>query len=72
MNIMELIKKLKIAMLETEINQVELAKRTGQAQANLSRKMNREDITYSEYKKLVEGLGCKLEINIVLPDGRRI
>ena len=69
---MELTKKLKIAMLELDITQVELAERTNQSQANLSRKIRGKNISFNEYEKLVEGLGCKLEINIVLPDGRRI
>ena len=69
---MELTKKLKIAMLELDITQVELAQRTNQSQANLSRKLRGKNISLNEYQKLVEGLGCKLEINIVLPDERRI
>ena len=27
--------------------------------------------TIKEYEKLINALGCKLEINIVLPDGNR-
>ncbi|MBP3402249.1 MAG: helix-turn-helix transcriptional regulator [Clostridia bacterium] len=69
---MEILKKLKIAMIEMEMSQTELAKKTEQTQANLSRKMNGETITFRELDKLVKGLGCELEVNIILPDGRRI
>ena len=69
---MDVIKKLKIAMIEMDMSQIELAKRTEQHQANLSRKLRGETITFRELEKLVNGLGCKLEVNIILPDGRKV
>lgn len=69
---MDVIKKLKIAMIEMDMSQIELAKRTEQHQANLSRKLRGETMTVRELEKLTKGLGCELEINIILPDGRRI
>lgn len=68
---MELTKKLKMVMLEMNVNQVELAKRVGQNQPNLSAKMRAENYRISEYEELCKALGCELEINIVLPNGKR-
>lgn len=64
-------KLLKKLMIDLEINQSELAKRTNQSQQNLSQKIILDNFTIKEYEKLINALGCKLEINIVLPDGNR-
>ena len=40
---MSLTKKLKYAMIETNVNQIELANRTNQSQSNLSKKMKIQD-----------------------------
>ena len=69
---MELTKKLKMAMLELDVNQIELASRVGKSQGNLSNKMCSENYRVSEYEKLVNALGCELEINIILPNGKRV
>ena len=68
---MELTKKLKQAMIEMNVNQVELATRVGTNQPNLSAKMTSGNFRISEYEKLVKALGCELEINIVTPNGKR-
>lgn len=67
-----LTEKLKIAMIKQNISQIELANRTSQKQQNLSQKMIANNFKLSEYQKLVEALGCTLEINIVLPNGEKI
>ena len=69
---MQLAKKLRIAMLETNITQVELARRTEQSQQNLSRKIVLDNFNIKEYERLVKALGCELEVTIVLPDGTRL
>lgn len=69
---MELTKKLKIAMIEQNTNQVELAKLVGQNQGNLSAKMSADNYRLNEYEKLVKALGCELEVNIILPNGKRV
>lgn len=69
---MNLSEKLKIAMIKQNVNQLKLAELTDQTQNNLSNKMLRNNFKLSEYKQLVEALGCELEINIVLPDGTKI
>ena len=67
---MELTKKLRIAMIETKVSQVELAKRTNQSQSNLSKKMIADNFNIREFERLVSALGCQLDIKIVLPNGQ--
>ena len=69
---MKLTEKIKIAMIKTNTNQTTLAERTGQTQGNLANKLIRDNFKLSEFEKLVEALGCTLEINIILPDGTKI
>lgn len=67
-----LTEKLKIAMIKQNVTQTTLAANAGQSQGNLANKLIRNDFKLSEYQKLVEALGCTLELNIVLPNGERI
>lgn len=67
-----LTRKLKIAMLDLDISQSVLADRLNQTQSNLSQKLSANNFKLSEYEKIVEALGCTLEINIVLPTGEKI
>ena len=69
---MGLAKKLKLAMIEMEISQVELAKKTGQSQQNLSRKIVADNFNIKEYERLVNALGCELEVRIILPNGNKL
>lgn len=67
-----LTEKLKIAMIKLDVTQTKLAELSGQNQKNLSNKMIRGNFKLTEYERLVEALGCKLELNIVLPTGEKI
>jgi transcriptional regulator with XRE-family HTH domain len=67
-----LTEKLKIAMLKLNLTQLQLAERTEQSQQNLSKKIAANNFKLSEYQRLVEALGCTLEINIVLPNGDKL
>lgn len=67
-----LTEKLKIAMIKENVTQSELAVCSGQSQGNLANKFSRNDFKLSEYQRLVEALGCTLDIAIVLPNGERI
>ena len=67
-----LTEKLKIAMIKQNVTQIELAKLSGQTQSNLSQKFTTNNFKLSEYQRLVEALGCTLDIAIVLPNGERI
>ena len=67
-----LTEKLKIAMIKQSVTQQQLAERTEQSQQNLSKKIAANNFKLSEYQRLVEALGCRLEINIVLPNGEKL
>lgn len=67
-----LTEKLKIAMIKQNVTQIELAKLSDQTQSNLSQKFTTNNFKLSEYQRLVEALGCTLDIAIVLPNGERI
>ena len=67
-----LTEKLKIAMLKQKITQTELARRTQQTQNNLANKMKANNYKLSEYEKLVTACGCKLEINIIMPNREKV
>ena len=69
---MNLTEQLKIAMIKTGITQLDLAKKTGQTQSNLSQKFAANNFKLSEYEKLVNALGCELCIEIKLPNGEKI
>lgn len=64
--------KIKMAMVATQTTQVELARRSNQLQSSLSQKLKDNNFRVNELESLVNLLGCKLELNIVLPDGRKI
>lgn len=59
-------------MIKQNVTQTKLAELSDQTQKNLSNKMSRDNFKLSEYEKLVEALGCTLEINIILPTGEKI
>lgn len=67
-----LTEKLKITMIKQNLTQSQLAILTNQKQPNLSAKLVANNFKLSEYEKLVNALGCKLEINIILPNGEKI
>lgn len=67
-----LTEKLKIAMLKQNVTQTKLAELTAQTQNNLANKFKANNFKLSEYEKLVEALGCQLEIKIILPTGEKI
>ncbi len=68
---MDLSKKIKLAMVNQGINQTELARLTEQTKSNLSNKLERNDFKLSEYERLVNALGCNLEVSIICPDGTK-
>ncbi len=67
-----LTEKLKIAMIKQEINQTQLAALTEQTQNNLANKLKLNNFKLSEYERLVTALGCKLEVNIIMPNGEKV
>ena len=69
---MKAITKLRMAKSELNVQQAELANRTIQSRANLSKKMVKYNFRIYEYAELVEALGCKFEFSIILPNGDRL
>ena len=71
MNLSETVKSLS---RELHISLTELSKRSGQSPQNLSKKLNKETLSYEEFERLLEVMGVKLETNLVLPgeDGARL
>ncbi len=67
-----LTEKLRIAMIKQNTTQTKLAELTDQTQNNLANKFKANNFKLSEYQRLVEALGCTLEINIVLPTGEKV
>lgn len=67
-----LTEKLKIAMIKTGKTQTALAVETGQTQNNLANKMKANNFKLSEYERLINALGCELEISVIMPNGERI
>lgn len=55
---------------ELGITQLTMADRQGVNQVNISNLEKRKDMHLSTLRKYVEALGCKLEINIRMPDDR--
>lgn len=64
--------KIKIAMIKQNMNQLELAKNLGIAQANLSRKFKLENYTLEDLEKISRGLGAELVIEFKLPTGEKV
>lgn len=71
-SMLNLSEKLRFALIKCGVSQTELAHRTNQTQSNLANKILRNDFKLSEYERLVEALGCNLEVNIVLPSGEKL
>ena len=67
-----LTEKLKIVMIKTGKTQTALAVETGQTQNNLANKMKANNFKLSEYERLINALGCELEISVIMPNGERI
>lgn len=61
-----------MAMVATQTSQIELAHRSKQTQSSLSQKLKENNFRVNELERLATLLGCRLELNIVLPDGRKI
>ena len=69
---MDITKKVKFAMIELKVTQLQLAERLGQSQANMSRIMTANNYRVNDLEKIVRALGCELEVNIILPNGQKL
>ena len=68
-----MIDKIKALMLLTKTKQIDIAKKLGTTQANISRIINKDtDMSIKELNDIVAASNGRLEIVIILPDGTRI
>ena len=52
---------------EMNVSFTEIARRTGQSPANLSKKLSRETLSFEDFEKILEALGVQLECRMILP-----
>lgn len=69
---MEITKKVKRLLVESDMNATQLAEKIETTQSNLSRKMKNESYSVTDLIKIAEALNVKLEINFILEDGTKI
>lgn len=69
---MDFTRKLKMALVAVNMNQVDLAKVLGQSRANVTNKFTNGNFKIKDYEKIINAMGCKMELTIVTPNGERI
>lgn len=69
---MSMAKKIKMLLVEKEMNLSQLAEMIGTTQPNLSNKIRRDNFSEKELIEIAEVLNVKYEANFVLEDGRTI
>ncbi|MFI2133043.1 helix-turn-helix domain-containing protein [Lysinibacillus fusiformis] len=69
---MEVTKKVKRLLVESDMNATQLAEKIETTQSNLSRKMKNESYSVTDLIKIAEALNVKLEINFIMEDGTKI
>ncbi|WP_054768110.1 helix-turn-helix domain-containing protein [Lysinibacillus parviboronicapiens] len=69
---MEITKKVKRLLVESDINATQLAEKIETTQSNLSRKMKNESYSVTDLIKIADALGVELEINFIMEDGTKI
>ncbi|MEY9973185.1 transcriptional regulator with XRE-family HTH domain [Lysinibacillus sp. RC46] len=69
---MEITKKVKRLLVESDMNATQLAEKIETTQSNLSRKMKNESYSITDLIKIAEALDVKLEINFIMEDGTKI
>ena len=69
---MEVTKKVRRLLLESDMNATQLAEKIETTQSNLSRKMKNESYSVADLIKIAEATGVELEVNFVMEDGTKI
>lgn len=69
---MSMAKKIKMLLIEKEMNISELADKIGTSQPNLSNKLKRDNFNEKELIDIANALDVVYEANFVLKDGRKI
>ena len=62
MTIRELSRELKVSLAE-------IARRTGQSPQNLSKKMNKETLSFDDFEQILKSLGVGMDVKFTLPGG---
>jgi DNA-binding Xre family transcriptional regulator len=65
-------KKIKMLMVERDVNITQLAEKIGTSQPNLSNKLKRDNFSERELDEIAEALNVKFVGRFVLEDGREI
>ena len=66
---MDLSKILTKTMKTLNLTQSDLAKQVNQSRANLSKKIIANNFRFNEFEKLMNAMGCSVEIKITMPTG---
>lgn len=69
---MEVTKKVRRLLLESDMNATQLAEKIETTQSNLSRKMKNESYSVTDLIKIAEATGVELEVNFITEDGTKI
>ena len=69
---MDVTKKIKHLLLETDMTQMLLAEKIGMTQPNISLKMTKNSYSVKDLKNIAAAFDCELEINFVLQNGDKI
>ena len=64
-NVRTLSKELKVSMAE-------IARRTGQSPQNLSKKLNKETLTFEDFEHILKCLGVEMEVSFYLPGNQTL
>ena len=69
---MQLSEEVRKLSKELKVNLSEIARRTEQSPANLSKKLNKDTLSFEDFKKILEALGVTLECRFILPGEKEL
>lgn len=69
---MEITKKVKRLLVESDMNATQLAEKIETTQSNLSRKMKKESYSVADLARIAQAMDAELEISFILKDGTKI
>ncbi len=66
---MDIEKKIKMALVYTGMTQAELASKIGQTPQNFNKKLKRGSLSFEEMESIAKALGCSWRAEFVFNDG---
>lgn len=69
---MDTTKKVKMLLVECNMNVTQLAEKIGTSQPNLSKKMKNNSLSVADLEKIAEALKINFELNFILENGDKI